>query len=48
LWLYVKGFGFCEGSNIGFSHRKLTWPLQHSLALPRWRVMKLRKSDAEF
>jgi hypothetical protein len=41
LWLQVKGFGFCEGSNIGFSHRKLTWPLQHCLALPRWNVITL-------
>jgi hypothetical protein len=39
LWLYVKGFGFCEGSNIGFSHRKLTWSLQHCLAQPRWHVI---------
>jgi hypothetical protein len=38
LWLEVKGFGFCEGSNLGFSHRKLTWPLQHCLALTRWHV----------
>jgi hypothetical protein len=38
-WLLVKGFDFCQGSNIGFSHRKLTWPLQHCLALPRWHVI---------
>jgi hypothetical protein len=42
MWLYVEGFGFCEGSNIGFSHRKLTWPLQHCLALPRWHVMPIK------
>jgi hypothetical protein len=23
---------------MGFSHKKLTWPLQHCLALPRWHV----------
>jgi hypothetical protein len=38
-WLCVQGFGFCEGPNLGFSHRKLTWPLQHCLALPRWHVI---------
>jgi hypothetical protein len=42
VWIFVavvKGFGFCEGSNIGFSHRKLTWPIRHCLALPRWHVI---------
>jgi hypothetical protein len=43
LWLQIEGFGFCEGSNIGFSHRKLTWPLQHCLALPRWHVKCQKK-----
>jgi hypothetical protein len=23
-WLYVEGFGFYKGSNLSFSHRKLT------------------------
>jgi hypothetical protein len=39
LWLSVNGFGFCEGSNIGFFHRKLTCPLQHCLSLLRWHVI---------
>jgi hypothetical protein len=48
LWLWLKGFGFCEGSNIGFSHRKLTWPLQHCLALPRWHVITIILTTGNF
>jgi hypothetical protein len=39
LCLSVKGFGLYKGSNIGFFHRKLTWPLQHCLTLSRWHVI---------
>jgi hypothetical protein len=39
--VHVKGFGFCEGLNLGFSHRKLTRPLQQCLALPRWHVTEI-------
>jgi hypothetical protein len=39
LSLYVQGFGFSEEQNLGFSYRKLTWPLQHCLALPLRHVM---------
>jgi hypothetical protein len=35
-----KRFGLYEGPNLGFSHRKLTWPLQQNLALPHWNVIE--------
>jgi hypothetical protein len=38
---YVTGFGFCEGPNLDFCHRMMTWNLQQCLALPRWHMMYL-------
>jgi hypothetical protein len=37
-WLLVEEFGFCEGSNLGFSYRKLThMALNYNTAL-RYRA----------